>query len=225
MASRRVDSVRSIALAVAIASGFVHAAQLEVRLAQRDGSGVADGVVAAYPIGRAVPAAPSAEIDPRGLSFVGQVVAVRTGTSVRFPNSDNVRHHVYSFSPAKTFELKLYSGDHASSVVFDKPGGVALGCNIHDWMLGYLYVVDTPYFAKTDRDGVVTLKGLPDGDYELRIWHPRLQAANEYLSERVTLDGELLRRDVAVALRPAEQPNHPPAGLELGLDARAGSVR
>lgn len=223
---RPVQSLRAIAVSAVWATGLAHAGQSDVRIAQRDGSAVVDGVVAAYPIGRPLPPLQprTAEIDQRGLRYVHQVVVVRTGSFVTFPNSDNVRHHVYSFSPAKTFKLKPYSGNHASSVVFDKSAIVTLGCNIHDWMLGYIDVVDTPYFAKTGEDGVAALKDLPEGDYELRIRHPRLEAANEYVSEKATPDGSLLLRDFRVALRPEEQANQPPPGLEVGLDARAGHV-
>jgi len=81
---------------------------------------------------------------------------------------------VYSFSPAKTFELKLYSGVPAIPVVFDKPGVVILGCHIHDNMVAYVLVVDTPYFAKSDATGQARLDGLPSGNYEVTIWHARI---------------------------------------------------
>ncbi len=93
-----------------------------------------------------------------------------------FPNHDIVRHHVYSFSPPKPFEIKLYVGTPVAPIIFDKPGEVVLGCNIHDHMLAYVYVVDTPYFAKTDASGVATIEELPAGDYDLQIWHYALAA-------------------------------------------------
>jgi hypothetical protein len=95
---------------------------------------------------------------------------------VKFPNSDQIRHQVYSFSPAKTFSLKLYAGSPATGIVFDKPGLVVLGCNIHDKMLAFVAVVDSPYFAKIDGTGSATLN-LPRGRYHLRVWHPQLAAA------------------------------------------------
>lgn len=85
------------------------------------------------------------------------MLPVYVGTRVTFPNRDNIRHHVYSFSSAKKFELPLYIGTPAAPVVFDKPGVVALGCNIHDWMLAYIYVLTTPHFAKTAADGKARL--------------------------------------------------------------------
>ena len=98
--------------------------------------------------------------------FTPRVSVVETGTSVGFPNSDDVLHHVYSFSPAKRFELPLYSGRPASTVVFDQPGVVVLGCNIHDWMIGWIVVLDTPHHARSDDEGLVRLQ-VPDGDYQL----------------------------------------------------------
>ena len=101
----------------------------------------------AAPEGRAgpLPEKPGREIvDQINLEFVPHVKPVVVGSPVYFPNKDDVRHHVYSFSPAKRFELPLYSGTPAAPVVFDRPGIVAIGCNIHDWMLGYIYVAETP---------------------------------------------------------------------------------
>ena len=112
----------------------------------------------------------------RNEAFNPFVLPVAVGTTVEFPNEDPFRHHVYSFSPAKRFELKLYGGDELQQVKFDTPGVVALGCNIHDNMLGYIYVVDTHVFGKTDQDGVVTISGLQDGEIgEAQVWHPRLR--------------------------------------------------
>jgi hypothetical protein len=109
--------------------------------------------------------------------FVPYVSVIQTGTTVTFPNRDPILHHVYSFAPAKTFEIKLYTGKSPGVIVFDKPGVVNIGCNIHDWMIAYLLVVSTPYFAKTNASGVARFRDLPAGGYELRVWHPRQSAA------------------------------------------------
>jgi len=102
--------------------------------------------------------------------FVPHILPIQTGTAVTFPNSDNVRHQVYSFSAAKKFQLPLYAGTPAAPVVFDKPGVVTLGCNIHDHMSAYLVVVDTPYFALTVA-GRGELSSLPEGKYDVRVWY------------------------------------------------------
>jgi plastocyanin len=111
------------------------------------------------------------QIDKR---FDTNVTVVTAGTEVHFPNRDKVRHHVYSFSPPKPFELKLYAGMPANPVTFDKPGIVVLGCNIHDKMTAWIVVVETPYFAMTGPDGTVTLRDVPPGSYRLRTWHPAM---------------------------------------------------
>jgi hypothetical protein len=109
-------------------------------------------------------------LDQVNKRFVPRVTVVRTGTTVTFPNSDRIRHQVYSFSHAKTFSLKLYAGSPSTPVIFDHPGLVVLGCNIHDFMVAFVGVVDSPYFAKTPDNGLVTLD-LPSGRYRLRAWH------------------------------------------------------
>ena len=119
-----------------------------------------------------------AVMDQRDRQFVPEVLVVQTGTEVTFPNSDDIRHHVYSFSPAKRFELRLYHGTTAKPVTFAQAGQVVLGCNIHDSMLGYIYVVDTPYFGLTDARGEISLE-VPAGDYRLEVQHPRVKAVTE----------------------------------------------
>lgn len=127
------------------------------------------------------------EIEQKSKQFNPQVSVVQTGTSVHFPNRDKVRHHVYSFSPAKKFELKLYSGVPANPVLFDKAGTVVLGCNIHDTMLAYVYIVDTPYFAKTDGNGVAKISNVPDGSYTLKVWHYALQQENKVVEQPIAV--------------------------------------
>jgi len=107
---------------------------------------------------------------------------------------------VYSFSPAKRFELPLYAGEPAQPVVFDKPGVVVLGCNIHDWMVGYVYVSDSPYFAKTDRDGKALIVELPPREYVVRVWHPQMEGGEE-TTRRTIAAGQPRRIDVEWALK------------------------
>jgi plastocyanin len=158
-------------------SGAAFAAGVDANVMDAAGAPVADAVIYALPASPKPPSAPRAAIiDQIDKEYVPFVVPVQAGAAVRFPNKDNIRHHVYSFSPAKPFELKLYSGTPSKPVIFDKPGPVALGCNIHDWMVGYIYVVDSPWFAKTDKSGIAKLEGLPAGEYQVRVWHPWMKA-------------------------------------------------
>lgn len=127
------------------------------------------------------------EIAQVGRQFVPQVSIVPVGSAVNFPNRDTVRHHVYSFSPVKPFEIKLYVGTPASPVVFDKPGIAVLGCNIHDSMVAWVVVVDTPYHGQTGADGRLTLPDLPPGSYKLRGWHASLPAGAAAVEQALTI--------------------------------------
>jgi plastocyanin len=151
---------------------WVSAADLAVSVQTAAGAPIEDAIVYAVPTTPAHAAAGTKYlVDQVDRHFVPRVNVVESGTSVSFPNSDNIRHSVYSFSPAKVFTLKLYAGRAADPVVFDKAGLVVLGCNIHDTMVAWLLVVDTPYFAHTDHGGIANLPRLPPGDYSLHAWH------------------------------------------------------
>lgn len=143
---------------------------------------------------------PTAIMDQRNNAFVPDVLAIRVNTMVQFPNGDNVRHHVYSFSPAKRFELRLYHGQTAEPVLFDKPGQVVLGCNIHDSMLGYIYVLETDHYGISNDQGLLVIDDIPAGEYQLQIQHPQLEeqsvaskslsfVAGDALSQRIQLTG------------------------------------
>jgi hypothetical protein len=126
-------------------------------------------------------------IDQRDKQFVPYVTAVPVGTSVVFPNKDNIRHHVYSLSPAKRFELPLYAGIPAQPILFDQEGFVTLGCNIHDWMIAYVAVLATPYFQVTGRDGRAILKNLPQGRYTIAVWQPLLKGSPRESAQTIDL--------------------------------------
>lgn len=148
-----------------------HAAEVTLTVTDAAGRPVTDAVVAFYD--KKTPAISPApgKIVQKNKMFNPKVTVIQTGTKVNFPNEDTVRHHVYSFSPAKKFELKLYSGVPTDPVLFDQAGLVTLGCNIHDSMVGYIYVVDTPFFVKTDDQGKAMIK-LSDGQYSYQAWLP-----------------------------------------------------
>ena len=156
-------------LGMLLLSAPLHAASLQAELVDSQGQPLANAVLSL----RSEVAPATAIMDQRSQQFAPTVLAVRSGTSVSFPNSDNIRHHVYSFSLAKRFELRLYQGTPSAPVIFDKPGVVVLGCNIHDWMVGYVYVTDDPWFAVSDAQGKLNLEQLPAGTYTASLWHPQ----------------------------------------------------
>ncbi|WP_439889296.1 methylamine utilization protein [Pseudomonas sp. MBLB4123] len=191
----------------------LQAAGLDAALLDATGQPLANAVLTLRgPLGgEGVPT--QAVMDQQAKQFVPNVLAVRTGTSVSFPNSDNIRHHVYSFSPAKRFELRLYQGTPSEPVRFDKPGVVVLGCNIHDWMVGYVYVTDDPWFAVSDEQGQVRFADLPAGRYAVTLWHPQiaLQSPREGGEVQVDDSGKHLRLSLAVEAPHDGGPEGPPA--------------
>jgi plastocyanin len=151
------------------------AGQLVVTVKDAGGQPVANAVVTFAPAAGHPPAAREAGpfvVSQAEVHFDPFVIVVPVGAQVDFPNKDKVRHHVYSFSKAKRFELKLYGRDETRHVTFDQPGVVALGCNIHDQMMGFIFVADTPYVAKSGANGEVVLDNLPAGPGVLTVWHP-----------------------------------------------------
>jgi plastocyanin len=169
-----------------------------------DGKGVAQAVVFVRDPIPAPAAHPSPQtVDQISKAFVPDLLAIEVGTLVRFPNHDQIHHHVYSFSPAKIFELPLYKGEDAPPVLFDKVGVVKIGCNIHDWMSGIILVLPTPYFAVTDGDGRFTLSDLPSGTYMLSAWHALSKLKPEDASQSVRVGQESVRVDFTLPLSPA----------------------
>lgn len=155
------------------------AADLTVIALKRDSRPLAGAVITVEAETPALPPAQpqQAVLDQQDLAFVPDVLVVPVHSTVVFPNSDAVSHQVYSFSPAKTFQLPLYRGKPYPPVQFDQPGIVTLGCNIHDNMLAYIVVTPAPYFGRTDAQGKWTLANLPGGRYRIRLWHPLLAEA------------------------------------------------
>jgi plastocyanin len=202
-------------------TAHARAGLVEAIVTDDKGKPIADAVVSLTGVAASAPAPAKTTLmmDQQNKEFVPYVLPVYVGTPVNFPNRDNIRHHVYSFSASKKFELPLYIGTPAAPVVFDKPGVVALGCNIHDWMLAYVYVVATPHFAKTGADGRAQLEGLAAGTYEARVWHPRLRGETEKTAKPVTLSaGEPARVAFVVSLksewRVPRRPEPPYVGTE-----------
>ena len=162
----------------ALLAASAQAADVQVQVQDASGRPLADAVVflESEQARRQVRPVAGLEMAQNHKQFVPQVLIVPVGSEVSFPNRDTVRHHVYSFSPAKKFELKLYAGTPAQPVRFEQSGVVVLGCNIHDQMVGWVLVLDTPYYAQTSASGQAALSTVPAGRYRLRTWHARLPA-------------------------------------------------
>ena len=208
-------------LALIALAGNAALAQNEIVATVVDDKGnpVADAVVVAVPADGAMrlPARRDAVVDQVNKEFTPKVNAILVGTPVIFPNHDNVRHHVYSFSPAKRFELPLYAGVPAQPVVFDTPGVVVLGCNIHDWMVGYIYVSESPYFAKTRADGKAVIADLPARSYVVRVWHPQLEGGEATTKRSVDLaDKRRIDVEWALKLKPELRVRRSPVGEHSG---------
>lgn len=211
---------RALALGVALLACLAparsaQAGSAEARLRDAAGAPIAEAVVSLRPAdGSAPPPAPPREaaVDQRDRQFAPHVLAVQRGSAVHFPNSDQIRHHVYSFSEPKRFELRLYSGVPTDPVIFDRAGTVVLGCNIHDDMIGFVQVVDTPWFATSDESGVARIENVPAGRYLATIWHPLLPAGAPQREQSVEVgEGEPARLELVLELG-AEPPRDRPRG-------------
>lgn len=187
LSGRAISSAAMLSLVLANSHAF--AASVSVQVLNQAGQPLANSAVYAEPVSGQTPAKSlkTVEIEQKNKTFFPLVTVIQSGTAISFPNHDTVRHHVYSFSPAKSFELKLYSGTPGSPVLFDKPGTVVVGCNIHDRMIAYIHVVDTPYFAKTDASGQAKLDGLLPGKYRLKAWHFNLPSGEALPEQAMTL--------------------------------------
>ena len=197
-----------LAAALALAA-TARAASVEVLVRTPAGTPLADAAVLVEPVAGTPPrtrARGHASIEQRGREFIPWMTVVQTGTSVDFPNNDTIRHHVYSFSEPKRFEIKLYAGKPGQPVVFDKPGQVDIGCNIHDWMEAHVLVVDTPYFARTGTDGRAAITNVPAGRYRVRPWHPLQKTAAA--PQDIEIDDAPVRMTLALDARPREPKPH-----------------
>src|SRR5258708_3939934 len=174
---------------LAVAEPLHAASGLSVTVLSAAGTPLRDAIIIAEPARGGPPLRPGLKgvMDQRNLMSVPDVLVVQTGTAVDFPNSDQVRHQVYSFSSAKPFQLALYAGRARAPVVFDHAGLVTLGCNIHDSMVGYIWVTDSPWFGRTGANGTLQLHDLAPGEYLVRVWHPRLAESGPQLQAQLKL--------------------------------------
>ncbi len=191
----------------------VPAASVSITVQAPDGKPVAGAVVTIHTLGTEGHPSPAthAVMDQVNRAFEPDLLVISVGSTVDFPNSDSVSHQIYSFSPAKRFQLPLYRGNPNPPVHFDQAGVVTLGCNIHDEMLAYLVVTDAQFFGRTDASGSWTAE-LPRGKYRVSVWHPRMSDdAHELDRELMVGDGDraTLTLRLAKALRPAPLGTHP----------------
>lgn len=182
------------------------AGDLDLRVLDSAGRPVPDAVVTVYPAS-GVPRLPAAfpggnTMVQQNIAFAPHVLIVPVGATVSFPNKDKVRHHIYSFSKPAKFEIKLFARDETRSYRFVTAGAVALGCNIHDTMSGFIKVVDTPYAAKSGADGRVSITGLPGGAARVTVWHPEARGKDNetMLNVPISASGSVARA-VTLALR------------------------
>lgn len=185
--------IRSATMAAILFAGAVQAAGgISVQVVDAGGKPVPDAVVYLEADGnQQLPKTlKPGEISQKALKFIPLVTVVQTGSKVYFPNNDKVRHHIYSFSAPHKFDQKLYTGTTAEPQTFEKPGTVVLGCNIHDKMIAYVRIVDTPYYGKTDAAGNAALDA-PPGKYVLKAWHPDIVGGNPLEQATRLADGSV----------------------------------
>ncbi|MBU1377411.1 MAG: methylamine utilization protein [Alphaproteobacteria bacterium] len=196
-----------LALAALFIATSASAGDVTVDVRDTAGKPVPNAVVMIRPAG-GVPAGKPMKVSwpmvmaQQNIQFAPYVLIVPLGSSVSFPNKDKVRHHVYSFSAPKKFELKLYGKDESRSIVFDKPGAVSLGCNIHDTMIAFIYVTETPYAMKSGADGAATVQDVPAGGGQLMVWHPDLKAKVP-VGRALAVAGATQRTSIVLDLRPS----------------------
>lgn len=203
-------------------SGAGFGGQLVSEVKDSEGKAVEKAVITATPLSGQVKKADQQKtivIDQVDKTFIDFVTPVLLGTSVSFPNSDKIRHHVYSVSEAKKFEIPLYPPGAGPNVpvTFDKPGVVVLGCNIHDWMKAYIYVVETPFFARTDKEGKAVVMDIPPGEYKVEVWHPYIKKSPAITKEPVGIgEGKEARVDFSVDMKKVLNVRRAPGSLGGG---------
>jgi plastocyanin len=182
----RMNMPKLMAALLALATSLAQAASVQLTVLNADGKPAPDTVVVVQPTASwpAQPLPPVAVIEQKDIRFVPYVTVVPVGGSVRFVNRDSFDHHVRSqpggplgsVAPAREFEFRLPpqgKGNNTSpDLRLDVAGSVVLGCHLHNSMRGHLFVAPTPWFAVTDDQGRVRIDGVPEGQAEVRLWHP-----------------------------------------------------
>ena len=189
-----IQRFRAAALVAGLALGVTaaQAGNIAVTASDRNKDALANVIISATPLDKPVPPRQpvptlvSVVQDDR--DFVPPVTVIRAGTRVSFPNRDPHDHHLKS-TGATEFEYKIHSKGTPEPLVFDKLGSTIVFCYLHDWMKAYVYVVDTPYFSKTERAGVALIENLPEGRYRVASWHPDARTQLSTQDIAVTANG------------------------------------
>ncbi len=206
--ARRAVPILALVAWVALGPGAPAAqvASLTVSVLQQSGKPLPGAVITVHALdGEAKPSPPvHAVMDQINEAFTPDLLVIPVGSTVSFPNSDTVRHEVYSFSPAHRFELPLYRGKAYPPEHFDKVGLVTLGCNIHDFMLAYIVVTDASFYGRTDAAGVWSASAVPPGRYRIEVWDPRFDdESNPSREVAVSEPAASVRIQLDQRLRPA----------------------
>ncbi len=193
----------AIAASLTAASPDAGARTVSGQVVGQDGKPIANAVVFVQEPATMSSSTAPAIMDQFNKTFVPEMLPIAVGTQVRFPNRDQIRHHVYSFSRPKRFELPLYKGEDAPPVLFDKPGVVKIGCNIHDWMSAIILVLPNQRFAVTREDGTFSLPGLDSGNYTITAWHAQAREKTEDVAQSVAVMDNDPQLNFKLSLAPA----------------------
>ncbi|WP_148861002.1 methylamine utilization protein [Marinobacter fonticola] len=213
----------SIPVRAALLAGLLLSAcplwALELSVRDRaSGEPVADAVVSVPATPGADPLDSPATMAQQDLAFNPHLLVVPAGSAVDFPNRDNTQHHVYSFSPAKTFTIELYAGQPEAPIVFDTPGVVEVGCNIHDRMRGFIYVSGSSQTARTGAAGIARVTPPNTGAFEIEVWHERLINNAQPITVRIEA-GAASPVIVSLELDPADSGSDPFSDLQRRFDS------
>ena len=200
-----IAAMRLLVVLVGLIALAASAAAADLAGVVRDGGGqpVADAVlyaVARTPLQSKASPRPVV-VDEVNAQFTPFVTPVQLGAKVSFTNADTYAHNVYSVSETKVFSLPL-SRQLSADIVADRAGVIVLGCNIHDWMVAYLLVVDTPYYAVTNANGASVLRGLVAGEYDVYVWHPGIGTGPNAPQRIAVSEGAIASVAFTISLRP-----------------------
>lgn len=201
--------ISACAIAAAVAWGAANAATVVIDVTDTGGMPAPNAVVSLSPDSATDISAHTPErsvIDQRQETFLPLVVVVRRGGEVIFTNHDVTMHQVYSFSPIKQFQFEIDQGQVSRPVIFDKPGVAAIGCNIHDNMVAFVYVADAPFAVITDAKGRAVIPGVPNGTYLVRAWHPQMRPGRQPQPRDITVNGSEETLSLAVPLTAGAMP-------------------